>query len=331
MPKRPGEPDRTHADIVEDPARARLAREGVHRGGDRASCSTTSSTGGRRRCGRRASIEERDPRVVPVPGNGVTSPCLRAPSRRRSRRSPSWPTSARTMRAEGKRIVQCHGVFDLMHPGHVRHFESARAQGDVLVVTVTPDRFVNKGPGPAGIQPAAAGGVGGRARQRVLRRDHRVALRRGRDPAPAARRSTSRAATTPTRRTISPARSPTSGGRSRRWAGGSTSRPRSRSARAACSTCTSTCTRRRPRSSCATSASATRAGEVIGLLKDLKRLKVLVDRARPSSTSTTTCSRCRSRPRSCSSPPATCGRSASRAASWPAPTTRRASAVRSTW
>jgi rfaE bifunctional protein nucleotidyltransferase chain/domain len=51
------------------------------------------------------------------------------------------------LRSEGKRIVQCHGVFDLMHPGHVRHFEAARAQGDVLVVTVTPDRFVNKGPG----------------------------------------------------------------------------------------------------------------------------------------------------------------------------------------
>jgi rfaE bifunctional protein nucleotidyltransferase chain/domain len=53
----------------------------------------------------------------------------------------------RTLQAEGKRIVQCHGVFDLMHPGHVRHFEAARAQGDLLVVTVTPDRFVNKGPG----------------------------------------------------------------------------------------------------------------------------------------------------------------------------------------
>ena len=52
-----------------------------------------------------------------------------------------------TMREEGKRVVQCHGVFDLMHPGHVRHFEAARAQGDVLVVTVTPDRYVNKGPG----------------------------------------------------------------------------------------------------------------------------------------------------------------------------------------
>jgi rfaE bifunctional protein nucleotidyltransferase chain/domain len=50
-------------------------------------------------------------------------------------------------RAAGRRIVQCHGVFDLLHPGHIRHFEAARREGDVLVVTITPDRFVNKGPG----------------------------------------------------------------------------------------------------------------------------------------------------------------------------------------
>ncbi len=56
-------------------------------------------------------------------------------------------TTCRALRAEGKHIVHCHGVFDLMHPGHVRHFEAARAEGDILVVTVTPDRFVNKGPG----------------------------------------------------------------------------------------------------------------------------------------------------------------------------------------
>lgn len=49
------------------------------------------------------------------------------------------------LRAEGKRIVQCHGVFDPLHIGHVRHFEQAKRFGDVLVVTVTPDRFVNKG------------------------------------------------------------------------------------------------------------------------------------------------------------------------------------------
>ena len=44
-------------------------------------------------------------------------------------------------------IVQCHGVFDLLHPGHLAHLAEAKAQGDVLIVTITPDRFVNKGPG----------------------------------------------------------------------------------------------------------------------------------------------------------------------------------------
>lgn len=46
----------------------------------------------------------------------------------------------------GKKIVHCHGVFDLLHVGHIRHFREARQMGDVLVVTITPDRFVRKGP-----------------------------------------------------------------------------------------------------------------------------------------------------------------------------------------
>jgi rfaE bifunctional protein nucleotidyltransferase chain/domain len=50
-------------------------------------------------------------------------------------------------KAAGRTVVLAHGVFDLMHLGHIRHFQDARRQGDVLVVTVTPDRFVNKGPG----------------------------------------------------------------------------------------------------------------------------------------------------------------------------------------
>jgi rfaE bifunctional protein nucleotidyltransferase chain/domain len=50
-------------------------------------------------------------------------------------------------RDAGRTTVLCHGVFDLVHPGHIRHFEEARRQGDVLVVTVTPDHYVNKGPG----------------------------------------------------------------------------------------------------------------------------------------------------------------------------------------
>lgn len=46
-----------------------------------------------------------------------------------------------------KRVVLCHGVFDLIHLGHVRHLEAARREGEVLIVTVTADRFVKKGPG----------------------------------------------------------------------------------------------------------------------------------------------------------------------------------------
>lgn len=50
------------------------------------------------------------------------------------------------LRAQGRRIVLCHGVFDLLHVGHIRHFNEARAFGDVLVVTLTEDKLVNKGP-----------------------------------------------------------------------------------------------------------------------------------------------------------------------------------------
>ena len=48
---------------------------------------------------------------------------------------------------EGKSIALFHGVFDLVHPGHVLHLNAASQQADILVVTVTADKFVNKGPG----------------------------------------------------------------------------------------------------------------------------------------------------------------------------------------
>src|ERR1041385_2884329 len=51
-----------------------------------------------------------------------------------------------SLRGHGKKIVHCHGVFDLLHIGHIKHLEAARKLGDALVVTLTPDRFVNKGP-----------------------------------------------------------------------------------------------------------------------------------------------------------------------------------------
>lgn len=46
-----------------------------------------------------------------------------------------------------RKIIQCHGIFDLLHPGHHIYLEEAKSLGDILVVTVTSDRYVNKGPG----------------------------------------------------------------------------------------------------------------------------------------------------------------------------------------
>ena len=46
-----------------------------------------------------------------------------------------------------KKIVLANGVFDILHYGHLRHLYAARRLGDWLVVAVTKDAFVNKGPG----------------------------------------------------------------------------------------------------------------------------------------------------------------------------------------
>ena len=46
-----------------------------------------------------------------------------------------------------KKLVLSHGVFDVFHYGHKKHFESAKKFGDILVVSLTSDKYVNKGPG----------------------------------------------------------------------------------------------------------------------------------------------------------------------------------------
>ena len=51
------------------------------------------------------------------------------------------------LRRAGKKVVMAHGVFDLLHMGHVRHLNEAKAHGDVLITTITADAYVNKGPG----------------------------------------------------------------------------------------------------------------------------------------------------------------------------------------
>ncbi len=51
------------------------------------------------------------------------------------------------LKAQGKTVAMCHGCFDLMHLGHIKHFQAADSIADVVVVSVTPDIYVTKGPG----------------------------------------------------------------------------------------------------------------------------------------------------------------------------------------
>ena len=55
---------------------------------------------------------------------------------------------ADSLRREGKRVVVTNGVFDLLHPGHVRYLQAARTEGDALIVAVNSDRAVRAIKGP---------------------------------------------------------------------------------------------------------------------------------------------------------------------------------------
>ena len=51
------------------------------------------------------------------------------------------------LKSQGEKIIHCHGCFDLMHPGHIKYFQAAKKMGDILVVTLTRDEYVDKGSG----------------------------------------------------------------------------------------------------------------------------------------------------------------------------------------
>ncbi|MBI9109620.1 PfkB family carbohydrate kinase [Maridesulfovibrio ferrireducens] len=53
---------------------------------------------------------------------------------------------AAELKSQGKKIVLCHGVFDLLHIGHIRYLSQAKEHGDILIVSLTPDHYVDKGP-----------------------------------------------------------------------------------------------------------------------------------------------------------------------------------------
>ncbi|MBX3359171.1 MAG: adenylyltransferase/cytidyltransferase family protein [Phycisphaeraceae bacterium] len=51
------------------------------------------------------------------------------------------------LRRDGASLVHCHGCFDIVHPGHIRHLRQARSQGDALLVSITGDAEMRKGTG----------------------------------------------------------------------------------------------------------------------------------------------------------------------------------------
>lgn len=44
-----------------------------------------------------------------------------------------------------RKVIMCHGVFDVVHPGHVRHLVYAKTKADILVTTITTDKHIDKG------------------------------------------------------------------------------------------------------------------------------------------------------------------------------------------
>jgi len=55
--------------------------------------------------------------------------------------------SAYRLEKKDYKIGLCHGAFDLVHIDHIEHFRQAKSKCDFLVVSITPDKFINKGPG----------------------------------------------------------------------------------------------------------------------------------------------------------------------------------------
>ena len=68
-------------------------------------------------------------------------------------------------RPRAKKVIMCHGTFDVVHPGHVRHLLYAKTKGDILVASLTADEHIKKANfrpvrprGAAGHQSRGAGG-----------------------------------------------------------------------------------------------------------------------------------------------------------------------------
>jgi D-glycero-beta-D-manno-heptose 1-phosphate adenylyltransferase len=74
--------------------------------------------------------------------NPKSNPPLKNTAAGRIRRRPELVEIVKRLRSEGKTVVFTNGCFDIMHVGHVRYLEAARALGDCLIVGVNTDKSV---------------------------------------------------------------------------------------------------------------------------------------------------------------------------------------------
>ena len=74
-------------------------------------------------------------------------PSLRATGPDKIVDAPALAALGAAHRAAGRRVVLCHGCFDIVHPGHIRYLRAAAEHGDVLVASLTGDDAIEKSDG----------------------------------------------------------------------------------------------------------------------------------------------------------------------------------------
>jgi len=87
-------------------------------------------------------------------------------------------------RPRDKKVIMCHGVFDVVHPGHVRHLIFAKSKADILVASITADKHIDKGiyrpHVPQDLRAAKRAGISDRRLAKILGcREEAVSERRG--------------------------------------------------------------------------------------------------------------------------------------------------------
>ena len=152
IPKRPGEPDCTWADIGKITRDLGWAPKVSFEEGVAAHRSTTSITGATRRSGTPDSIAQGDDRLVSTLTIGIGTARPRRSDGRRKHAASSATRSRRRRRSprpigprpREKKVIMCHGTFDIVHPGHVRHLLYAKSKADILVASLTADAHITK-------------------------------------------------------------------------------------------------------------------------------------------------------------------------------------------